>query len=34
MISHISPIAKALLGKRVGDIAALNESELEILAVE
>lgn len=34
MISHISPIAKALLGKRVGDFAALNDAELEILAVE
>lgn len=33
-ISHISPIAKALLGKRVGDIAALNDSELEVLSVE
>jgi transcription elongation GreA/GreB family factor len=33
MISHISPIAKALLGKRVGDIVPLNDSELEVLAV-
>ena len=33
-ISHISPIAKALLGKRIGDIAALNESELEVFSVE
>jgi transcription elongation GreA/GreB family factor len=33
-ISHISPIAKALLGKRVGDIAALNDTELEVLSVE
>lgn len=33
MISHISPIAKALLGKRVGDFAALNDGELEVLAV-
>ena len=33
-ISHISPIAKALLGKRIGDIAALNDSELEVLSVE
>ncbi len=34
MISHISPIAKALLGKRVGDVVAFNDSELEVLAVE
>ena len=34
MISHISPIAKALLGKRVGDITALNDSELEVISVE
>jgi transcription elongation GreA/GreB family factor len=34
MISHISPIARALLGKRVGSIAALNDSELEIISVE
>ena len=33
MISHISPIAKTLLGKRVGDIAALKDSELEVIAV-
>jgi len=32
-VSHISPIAKALLGKHVGDIAVLNESELEVLSV-
>jgi transcription elongation GreA/GreB family factor len=34
MISHVSPIAKALLGKRVGDTVALNDSELEVLEVE
>jgi transcription elongation GreA/GreB family factor len=33
MISHVSPIAKALLGKRVGDVVALNDTELEVLAV-
>ena len=33
MISHVSPIAKALLGKRVGDIVALNDTELEVIAV-
>jgi transcription elongation GreA/GreB family factor len=34
MISYISPIAKALLGKRVGDVTALNNSELEVISVE
>ena len=34
MISHISPIAKALLGKRVGDAASINNSELEVISVE
>ncbi|MDP2294710.1 MAG: GreA/GreB family elongation factor, partial [Pseudolabrys sp.] len=33
MISHVSPIAQALLGKRVGDVVTLNDSELEVLAV-
>jgi transcription elongation GreA/GreB family factor len=33
-ISYISPIAKALLGKRVGDFATFNDSELEVLSVE
>ena len=33
-ISHVSPIARALLEKRVGDIAVLNGSELEVLSVE
>lgn len=34
MISHVSPIAVTLLGKRVGDVAALNGAELEVIAVE
>jgi transcription elongation GreA/GreB family factor len=34
MISHISPIAKALVGKRVGDITAFDDSELEVISVE
>jgi transcription elongation GreA/GreB family factor len=34
MVSHISPIAKALLGKRVGDITALNDTELEVISIE
>jgi transcription elongation GreA/GreB family factor len=34
MISYISPIARALLGKRVGDVTAINDSELEVISVE
>lgn len=34
MISYISPIANALVGKRVGDITTLNGSELEVISVE
>lgn len=34
MISHISPIAKALLGKKAGDVALLNNAELDVLSVE
>lgn len=33
-VSHVSPIARALLGKRVGEAATLGEAELEILSVE
>lgn len=33
-VSHVSPIARALLGKRVGDTAILNDAELEIISVE
>jgi transcription elongation GreA/GreB family factor len=33
MISHVSPIATALLGKRVGDFVPLNDTELEVIAV-
>jgi transcription elongation GreA/GreB family factor len=32
-ISYVSPMAKVLLGKRVGDIAMLKDSELEIISV-
>ena len=32
-ISHVSPIARALVGKRVGDFVALNDAELEVLSV-
>ncbi|MCO5063159.1 MAG: GreA/GreB family elongation factor [Rhizobiaceae bacterium] len=30
-ISHVSPMAKALFGKGVGDIATVNDSEWEII---
>lgn len=33
-ISYISPIAKALIGKRTGDLATVNGSELEVISVE
>ena len=33
-VSHVSPIARALLGKRVGDTAMLGTAGLEVLAVE
>jgi len=33
-VSHASPIARALLGKSVGDVATLGDSELEITAIK
>jgi transcription elongation GreA/GreB family factor len=33
-ISYISPLARSLLGKRAGDVASLNDAEVEILAVD
>lgn len=32
-ISYVSPVAAALMGKAVGDVVALGEHELEILAI-
>ncbi|HEY2710113.1 MAG TPA: transcription elongation factor GreA [Caulobacteraceae bacterium] len=32
-VSYVSPIASALLGKRVGDAVAFNGDELEVLSV-
>ena len=32
-ISHASPIARALLGKAVGDVATLGPQDLEIIAI-
>jgi transcription elongation GreA/GreB family factor len=33
-ISYVSPIARALTGKRVGDVAKLGNSSLEVMEVE
>jgi transcription elongation GreA/GreB family factor len=33
-VSYISPVAQALLGKRVGDVATMAGGELHIIAVE
>lgn len=33
-ISHVSPIARVLLGKRVGDTVTLGAADLEVLSVE
>jgi transcription elongation GreA/GreB family factor len=33
-ISYVSPIAHALLGKAVGDVAAIGDDEIEVLAIE
>ena len=32
-ISHASPLARSIFGKRVGDIVKLGTSELEIIAI-
>ncbi|MBC7148211.1 MAG: transcription elongation factor GreA [Rhizobium sp.] len=33
-ISYVSPVARLLLGKEVGDVVSMGEQELEIVAVE
>ena len=33
-VSHVSPVARVLLGKRVGEAATLGDAELEIMSVE
>ena len=33
-LSYVSPLARALTGKRVGDIVPAGQSEAEILAIE
>ena len=32
-VSYVSPLAKALLGKREGDVATINGAEVEVVAV-
>ncbi len=32
-ISHVSPLARALMGKRVGDVAKVGTSEVEVQAI-
>lgn len=32
-VSYVSPLARALLGKAVGDVASVNAAEVEIVAV-
>lgn len=32
-VSYVSPLARVLLGRRVGDVAALSGSEIEIVAI-
>ena len=32
-VSHVSPLARAVLGRQVGDIVPLNDDEIEIIAV-
>ena len=33
-VSHVSPLARALLGRRIGDVGRLGDQEIEILALE
>jgi len=33
-VSYVSPLAVALLGKSVGDVASVNGAEVEIVAVD
>jgi transcription elongation GreA/GreB family factor len=33
-LSYVSPLARALMGKQVGDTVSLEKSEAEILAIE
>lgn len=31
-VSHVSPLARALLGRKVGDVATMGDQELEVIA--
>ena len=33
-VSHVSPLARALVGKRVGDVVTINGQEAEVIAVD
>lgn len=33
-VSHVSPLARALVGKRVGDLAMVNGQEVEVVALD
>jgi transcription elongation GreA/GreB family factor len=33
-VSYVSPLARALLGRRVGDVATLSGADIEVVAVE
>ena len=33
-MSHVSPLASALMGKGVGDVAQLGGGEIEIIAID
>lgn len=33
-VSYVSPLARALLGRRAGDVAGLSGAEIEVIAVE
>jgi transcription elongation GreA/GreB family factor len=33
-VSYVSPLARALLGRRVGDVARLSQAEIEVITVE
>ena len=33
-VSHVSPLARALIGKAAGDVAMVNGAEVEVLAVD
>ncbi|MEO8115713.1 MAG: GreA/GreB family elongation factor, partial [Phenylobacterium sp.] len=32
-VSYVSPLARSLLGKSVGDVATMNGAEVEVIAV-